>query len=181
MTRTSNLLAIRGQRSPYGFGITTVTLVALAFSTAFAKPPGTRKEPVTDNYHGTEIIDNYRWLEHLESESEEVKDWTTRQNEATRRILDVAPFRPHLEARLRDLIRMGSIRTPKMRKNRYFYTRREGDENQPTLYVRDGVWGERRVLIDPNTLDDKGLYSLDWYEPSANAELLAFGMSHAGK
>ena len=32
----------------------------------------------------------------------------------------------------------------------YFYTRREGNQNQPILYVREGLQGNDRVLVDAN-------------------------------
>jgi prolyl oligopeptidase len=34
----------------------------------------------------------------------------------------------------------------------YFHTRREGNQNQPILYVRDGLNAEDRVLLDVNKL-----------------------------
>ncbi len=153
------------------------TAIALA---AAAGPPPTRTEPVSDQFHGQQLIDNYRWLEALERDSEEVRDWTTAQNEYTRNVLDNLPGRAQLEQRLAELMTVGTISAPTMRGNRYFYTEREGDENQAILYVREGHDGEPRVLIDPNTLDERGLYSLDWHVPSQDGSLLAFGISYAG-
>ena len=45
----------------------------------------------------------------------------------------------------------------------YFYTRREGMQNQPVLYVRDSLNGPDRVLVDANQLAADGTIALDWY------------------
>jgi len=145
-----------------------------------AGPPPARIEPVTETMHGTTIVDNYRWLEALEADSEEVKAWTTAQNDYTRSILDNLPGRKALEERLGQLMSVGSVGAPRMRGNLYFYTERKGDQNQPILYLREGYDGEPQVLIDPNTLDDTGLYSLGWFAPNHDGSLLAFSLYYAG-
>ena len=53
-----------------------------------ATAPSTRFEPLTESIHGFEVRDDFRWLEPLESESEEVKAWTDLQNQRTRTALD---------------------------------------------------------------------------------------------
>jgi prolyl oligopeptidase len=160
-------------------GVLVVTMTVAA-AVAVAAPPPTPIDPVTEVIHGVEIVDEYRWLESLESECEEVKAWTTRQNEYTRSILDNIPGRDRLEARLSELMTIDQISSPTMRADRYFFTRRTGGQNQAVLYVREGYDGEDRALIDPNTLDEQGLYSLDWHVPNADGTLLAFGLSYAG-
>ena len=144
-------------------------------------PPPTRVDPVTDDYFGTKVVDPYRWLEGGTPElDKEVAEWTKAQNAYTRRYLDSLPNRDKLADRLRELLEVGSIGIPAMRGDRVFYTRREGDQNQPVLYVRRSDEDAPRVLIDPNTLDSEGLVSLDWYAPSPDGSLLAFGISRAG-
>ncbi len=41
-------------------------------------------------------------------------------------------------------------------------------QNQPILYVRDGLNGPDRVLVDANQLSADGTVALDWYIPSEN-------------
>ena len=48
------------------------------------------------------------------------------------------------------------------------------------LYVREGRDGEDRVLIDPNQLDAQGTTALDWFYPSEDGRLLAYGLSENG-
>lgn len=143
-------------------------------------PPPTPTNPIVDVMHGQEIVDPYRWLEDLESESPEVERWTTIQNEYTREVLDGLPGRAKLEAKLAALMTLPSVGAPRSRCDRYFNRQRAGDENQSILYVRHGYDGAAEVLLDPNALDEEGLVSLDWYSPDDDGELLAFGISYAG-
>ncbi len=143
-------------------------------------PPPSPADPVTDTMHGTTITDDYRWLEALESESEQVEEWTTLQNTYTRVVLDELPGRQRLAERMEQLMTLPSVSTPRMRVNRYFYRKRQGQENQAVLYMRDTYDGPPQTLLDPNLLDEEGLISLDWYEPNHDGTLMAFGISYAG-
>ncbi|MBA2626790.1 MAG: S9 family peptidase, partial [Gemmatimonadales bacterium] len=60
------------------------------------------------------------------------------------------------------------------------YQRRDGTENQPVLYVREGVDGADRIALDPNALSAAGTTALDWYFPSNDGQLLAYGLSDDG-
>src|SRR5262249_47426046 len=63
---------------------------------------------------------------------------------------------------------------------RYFFVRRDGDQNQPVLYVRDERDGPNRVLVDPNALASEGTVALDWWSPSQDGSLVAYGLSENG-
>ena len=58
---------------------------------------------------------------------------------------------------------VGSVTAPRVRANRYFFTKREGSQNQAVVYWREGVSGESRVLIDPAALDASGLTTVEWF------------------
>jgi prolyl oligopeptidase len=133
---------------------------------------------VVDTLHGERIPDPYRWLE--DGESAETRSWTSEQNRFTRDYLDGVPARPFIRARLEQLLKIGALSAPTPARGRYFYQRREGTQNQPVLYVRDGVEGPDRVLLDPNALDAAGTTALDWYFPSEDGKLLAYGLSENG-
>jgi prolyl oligopeptidase len=140
--------------------------------------PSTRADGVVDLLHGEWIADPYRWLE--DGESEETATWTEAQNFATRRYLDAVPSRGAIRRRLEQLLSIGAISAPTPARGWYFYQRREGTQNQPVLYVRKGREGADRVLLDPNQLDAEGTTALDWYFPSDDGELLAYGLSENG-
>src|SRR6478609_6118084 len=100
--------------------------------------------------------DPFAWLEN--GDAPEVQRWTAAQNAATRGALDALPGRAALEQRLWGLYEIGSLGTPISRPisrasaakgqgtRRYFYTRRDGKQNQAVLYVRDGLDGADRSL-----------------------------------
>jgi prolyl oligopeptidase len=163
-------------------------LTAVADSTpAATAPPPTRIDGVKETIHGVEIVDNYRWLEGDNSDprqmgapTDEVSQWTDAQNAYTRSVLDNLPGRKQVEERLRPLMEIGSISTPNMAGTRYFYSKREGSQNQPLVYVREKFDGPERVLLDPAEIDRSGLVTVSWYTPSHDGKLLAFGMYRSG-
>ncbi|MFN7019783.1 MAG: prolyl oligopeptidase family serine peptidase [Phycisphaerales bacterium] len=166
-----------------------LTALLTAPSALAGAPPASRIEPVRDTYFGTEIVDNYRWLEgdnadekRMGAMTDEVAAWTDAQNAYTRQVLDNLPGRKELEARLRPLMEVGSVGRPAMAGDRYFYSKREGSQNQPLVYMRSGPGGtgEPKLLLDPATVDPSGLVTISWTAPSDDGQLLAFGMYRAG-
>ena len=152
-----------------------------------AKPPATRAEPVKDTVHGVDIVDSYRWLEGSNADEDdqgkvtpEVAAWTDAQNSYTREVLDNLPGRKALEDRIRPLMEVGTVTAPRMRKNRYFFSKREGTENQAVIYWREGHKGETKVLIDPAKIDASGLTTVEWVSPSPDGTRMAYGTYRAG-
>jgi prolyl oligopeptidase len=141
-------------------------------------PPATRVGAVVETIHGRQVEDPYRWLEDLESE--ETQTWIDDQNAYTESLLEDYESRAKIGKRLEELLTIGWHTAPAVRQDRYFYKKRLGLQNQAILYVRDGLGGEDRVLIDPNTLDAEGLVSLDWYYPTNDGSLMAYGLSREG-
>ncbi len=133
---------------------------------------------VVDVLHGETIDDPYRWLE--DGEAPETRLWTDRQNELTESYLAAVPAREQIRRRLGELLSIGVLGTPTPVRGRYFYLRREGRQNHPVLYWRHGLDGADRVAVDPNTLNEAGTTALDWYYPSKDGRLLAYGLSENG-
>ncbi len=140
--------------------------------------PPSKVENVVEKLHGVEVSDPYRWLE--QADAPEVQAWVEKQNAYTRSVLDKLPARKKIRNRLNELLDIGSIGTPVPRKGRYFYTKREGKQNQPVLYVREELKGKDRVLIDVAALSPDGTTALDWWYPSRDGRLLAYGLSKHG-
>ncbi len=140
--------------------------------------PRSRIDAVVETLHGEPVADPYRWLE--DGDSPETAAWTEAQNQATRRYLESVPERGAIRRRLKELLSIGAISAPIPAGGWHFYQRREGTQNQPVLYVRRGAGGDDRVLLDPNQLDAEGTTALDWYFPSDDGELLAYGLSRNG-
>jgi prolyl oligopeptidase len=138
----------------------------------------TRREDIVDVLHGVAVGDPFRWLE--DGESPEVRAWTEAQAAETRTRLDTPSYRALLRARLQELFGIGVVTAPSVHGGRYFHQQRTGDEEQPRLLVRDGVRGADRLLIDPALLTADRTSTLDWFHPSEDGRLLAWGVSEGG-
>lgn len=144
---------------------------------AASGPPATEARPVMEVYHGEEVVDPYRWLE---GTGPEVRAWTESQNAHTRGVLDGLGTRARLEARMRALIEVGEIGLPRQAGSRAFYTKRTGAQPQAALLVRRDGESTARTLLDPFALDQTGLTSIDWFEPSPDGSVVAVGLSRGG-
>ncbi|MFA6046430.1 MAG: prolyl oligopeptidase family serine peptidase [Phycisphaerales bacterium] len=150
-------------------------------------PPPTRVEPVTETIHGRTLTDNYRWLEGNNSDpsamgkiDDEVAAWTDAQNAYTREWLDNLPGRAKIESEIRPLMEVGSVTAPGMYGDRYFYSRREGTQNQPVYFYRDGYKGTPKELLDPAKLDPSGLTTISWISPTHDGKMVAYGTYRSG-
>ncbi len=147
-------------------------------TTAPAAPPKAKVEVVEYNIHGHKIADPYRWME--DSNSPATEEYVREQLAYTRSILDPLPGRAQIHERLKELLSIGTIGTPQIGGKYYFYTRREGSQNQPVLLVREGVHGKDRTLVDVNQLAADGTVALDWWFPSEDGRYVAYGTSASG-
>jgi prolyl oligopeptidase len=141
-------------------------------------PPKAAVKPIAEILHGTRIVDNYRWLE--DGTSAETQKWVGEEMAYTRAVLDPLAGRDATHQRLTQLLSIGNVTTPQIAGKYYFYTKREGMQNQPILYVREGLNGTDRVLVDANQLAADGTIALDWYQASENGRYLAYGTSPSG-
>ena len=140
--------------------------------------PTTKRVDHVDNYHGTKVVDPYRWLE--DTNSEQTKSWVKAQNKVTFAYLDQIPQRKKLEKRLTELWNYERYGLPVKRGKHYFYTHNNGLQNQSVLYVTDGVRGKPRVLLDPNTLSKDGTVALASWVPSEDGSRMAIALASAG-
>ena len=146
--------------------------------TAPTGPPKAKVEPVEDTLHGHKIVDPYRYLEN--SASPETQAYVTEQLAYTRSVLDPLPGRDKIKERLSTLLTIGTIGAPQMAGKYYLYTRRNGTQNQPVLYVREGSGASDRPLVDVNQMSTDGTVALDWWFPSDDGKYVAYGTSASG-
>jgi prolyl oligopeptidase len=141
-------------------------------------PPKARISPVTDDYHGHQTNDPYRWLE--DAAAAETQQFVEAENTYTRSVLENISGRDDLRRRIESLLTIGRVGAPRSGGDRYFYERRDGRQNQAVVYVRDGRVGAERALIDVNALAADGTIALDWWYPSDDGRYVAFGTSANG-
>ncbi|HEX4514155.1 MAG TPA: prolyl oligopeptidase family serine peptidase, partial [Polyangiaceae bacterium] len=124
---------------------------------------------------GVEIDDPFRWLE---EESDETRAWQNDQNARADEYFAKRESLAGIRARVGELLRTGYCELPQVAKKRAFYTRREGDAQQPKLVVRED--GKERVLIDGEALSADATDAIDWWYASPEGTRVAWGRSSAG-
>jgi prolyl oligopeptidase len=139
--------------------------------------PAARKGDVVDDYHGTRVADPYRWLE--DADAPETAAWVEAQNTLTASLL-ARPVREEIKKRLLELYDYPRVSVPVRKGERYFYTRNTGLQNQSVLYVRQGLDGDERVLLDPNALSADGTVALTKTAPTADGSLLGYTLARSG-
>lgn len=139
----------------------------------------TRKTDFSEELHGLSVHDPYRWLEG-DSSDPEIHEWLTRQSDAASQYFSSQPIRNVLRDELKRLSEYDSFGTPIPRNGRYFYVRREAHQDMGVLYVREGLHGQERVLIDPATLSVDMTTTLAGWMPSRDGTMLAYGISKSG-
>jgi len=158
--------------------ILTAGLAALLFPSCAQNPPSTRIEPVTDTLHGVEIVDNYRWLE--DGESPEVQKWIDEQDAYCRQYISRYPDREKLHQRIEELMQIGYVNNPAMAGGKYFYMKREGDAEHPTLLMKRTLDATPEVVIDPNHFGEDKTLAMDWWYLSSEGKFIAYGKSSQG-
>ncbi len=140
--------------------------------------PATKTVDQVDDYFGTKVADPYRWLEH--TDSSDTKQWIAEENALTFGYLNGIPERQQIKKRLTQLWDYTKPGVPIKRKSYYFYTENSGLQNQAVLYARKGLDGERRAVLDPNTLSSDGTVALSGWNVSDNARYLGYAVSASG-
>jgi prolyl oligopeptidase len=138
-------------------------------------PPTTQARPVAEVHFGHRVVDPYRWLE--ETSAPEVTGWLRSQNTHARHVLDRAPGRTALVARLRELegestrveqalVGGGGLffseRPPGRQKFRVRHRPREGAEHS---------------AVD---IEASPFSSVDYFAPSPDGRALVYGVSESG-
>ncbi|MGI5853383.1 MAG: prolyl oligopeptidase family serine peptidase [Bacillota bacterium] len=146
--------------------------------------PHTPRKIVTDIVHGVKIDDPYRWLE--DGQSPETRAWTEAQNQRTEAVMQQLPARKLISRRLTELMSQETVGSPHLCGNQLFYMAHFQGKSQPVLMVialedlLSGATSRARILVDPNKESQTGIVALDWWNPSADGSMLAYGLSKGG-
>ncbi|WP_443969662.1 prolyl oligopeptidase family serine peptidase [Sphingobium sp. CR28] len=142
--------------------------------------PETKRVDQVDEQFGVKVADPYRWLETDVRTDKAVADWVEAENKVTQSYLATVPGRDILQKRLAALYDYERYGVPRKAGARYFYTRNSGLQNQSPLYVREGLSGEQRVLVDPNAFAQDGATALAEWTPSDDGKYLLYAVQDGG-
>src|SRR5207237_5379795 len=142
----------------------------------------TRKKPVTDEYQGVKVQDDYQWLENDADPA--VKTWSDAQNQRTCAYIDKLPDRATIEKQLTDWFAKTSPSYSGLvsRPGILFAMKFQPPKQQQmlvTLVSADDLKSEKMVL-DPNALDAKGTTAIDWFIPSRDGNYVGISISQGG-
>ncbi len=143
------------------------------------QPPETPKRDAAYEYHGERIEDPYLWLE--DGDDEDVREWVAEQNEYADAYLADAPAEGRLRPRFEELARTPDYHVVTPTAGGYFQQIREPEQDHAVLYAFDEPGGEARELVDPNAFSEEGTVSMNWYVPSPDGDLLAYGVDEGGQ
>lgn len=161
--------------------VSAASLVAFGLADFPSAPPPTRKAPVTTEYHGTKVTENYRWLEN--GQSPEVKKWVADENRYTRNYLDRLPARNAIKHEIEEFYQKSSPSYGDIQYAGHMLFARKFDpqRQQPVLVALKSPDdpSSERIIVDPTQMPTKGL-SIDWYFPSLDGRLVGVAMSQGG-
>jgi len=142
--------------------------------------PVTRKGTVTDDYHGTNVADPYRWLEDDVRESEEVSEWVESQNALSGDYLKSLPNRVAINKRMTRLWNYERSSTLKRHGERYWYTYNNGLANQSQVFATEDPMKKGDLILDPNSWSQDGTVALSGYWPSPDGKNVAYTIADGG-
>lgn len=142
-------------------------------------PPHSAVKPVTDILHGVGVTDAYRWLE--DQESPDTRSWLAKQTEYTRTYLDAIVGRDRVRAEVEDLLCLKEVPSePWSVGGRYYFLRRAHGNDQPQIIVREGLFGDEEVLVDPAAIRRELPPNLAIVTVSPNGRFLAYAVRVRG-
>jgi prolyl oligopeptidase len=139
----------------YLLATSTIAMSIAPVARAQSEPPKARIRPVTVDYFGTKFVDNYRHLENL-------KDPEVQLDESASGLRAFRARRSALFAQIEELMRVQSARVSDIQNvvGHYYSLRIPLGGQTAGLYVRDGLNGTDRLLIDPEKRSDsRGMHS----------------------
>lgn len=177
--RSALLLRVAVMLTPIS-SVAVANVAATADVTAELVYPKTKTVNVVDEQFGVKVADPYRWLEDDVRVNPAVADWVKSQNAVTDAYLETLPGKKILADRMKTLFDYERFGLPEKAGGYYFFTKNEGLQNQSVLYVRKGLTGADRVLLDPNGWAKDGATALDSWVPSKNGKFLAYAIQDGG-
>src|SRR5215475_8228724 len=156
-------------------------LLWLPVAAAQATPPSADKRPVTDEYHGTKVVDDYRWLETSDAATME---WAKAQSAHARAVLDALPYVDAIRARVTEVMKYPQPTWGQVKEagGRVFAVRGQPPRERPMLvWLPSPIEPEQaKTVVDPMVIDPEGATSFDFFEPSRDGKKLAVSLSKRG-
>ncbi|HTB96857.1 MAG TPA: prolyl oligopeptidase family serine peptidase [Terracidiphilus sp.] len=162
-----------------GVNLANPLAVSLVAQTTGASPPQTVAQETSAVLHGVTVADPYQWLE--DGASPATRNWITSQQQYTESLLLNRPGMAALRRQVRELVDVEEIHRVLFRRNHYFIERKPAGQQQASIFVREGLSGAEKLLIDPAIVSTDHSDTVELLNVSADARLLAYGVRHGGR
>ncbi|WP_417899888.1 prolyl oligopeptidase family serine peptidase [Bacillus haimaensis] len=134
------------------------------------------KSDIIEDFHGTKVADPYRWLE--DSSSEATLAWVEEREKECQAYFAEIESKSNDKQRLTELWNFPKHFVPKKVKDKLFYQKNDGLQNQAVLYMKQD--GGEKVVLDPNGLSDDGTVAMTDFTVSREGRYVAYATSANG-
>ncbi|MDY0748877.1 prolyl oligopeptidase family serine peptidase [Paucibacter sp. R3-3] len=169
-------------RSSSRIAAAALLLASAALASAAEPYPPAARQPVTNVYHGTAVVDDYQWLE--DAASPATREWVAAENRLTRSALDALSGRAALRARIEALLTSRSATYYGLRRagGVWFALKSQPPKQQPLLvsFADPARMDTEKAVVDPNVLAADGSLAIDFFEPSPDGRRVAVSLSEKG-
>src|SRR2546423_3616326 len=145
--------------------------------TQFKYPPAPTSDQV-DDYSGVKVADPYRPLEN--PDAPESRQWIEAEAKLTFDFLKTIRSQDGIKKRLTEVWDSERFVLQFKEKNRYFFSKNTGLQNQNVLFTTTNFFEKPRELLDPNSLAKDGTIALGGVDVTDDAKLMAYGLATAG-
>jgi prolyl oligopeptidase len=140
-------------------------------------------EPVTDNYFGTNVVDNYRYMENFDDPA--VQQWVKAQADFTIDTLSQLPGRNAFFDRMMELdasVPAKVFGIMRLANGKIFYRKQTAQEDVAKLYMRNSINSPEMLLVDPDRFrrETGKVHTIDEFTPSWDGKYLVYMASASG-
>jgi prolyl oligopeptidase len=140
-------------------------------------------QPVTDHYFGTEVVDNYRYMENFDDPA--VQQWVKSQADYTIDTLSQLPERSAFFDRMMELDASVPAKVSgiiRLANGNIFYLKIEAQDDVAKLYMRSSMDSPEILLVDPDRfgLETGHKYAMNDFKPSWDGKYVIYLISANG-
>ncbi len=140
-------------------------------------------EPVIDNYFGTDVVDNYRYMENFNDPT--VQQWVKAQADYTIETLSKLPGRKAFFDRMMELddsVPANVSGVLRLANGKIFYRKIEIHNDTSKLYMRSSLDSPEILLVDPDRfgLENGHKYAMNDFKPSSDGRYVIYLISANG-
>uniref|UniRef100_A0AC34QS36 Prolyl endopeptidase n=1 Tax=Panagrolaimus sp. JU765 TaxID=591449 RepID=A0AC34QS36_9BILA len=141
-------------------------------------PLARRDESIVDDFHGTKVLDPYRWME--DPDAKETQEFVDALNKVSSPIFAETDIREKLKDKLTALWDYEKYSCIGKHSDYYYYWYNSGLQNQSVLYQTKDYKQKGKVFFDPNILSSDGTTAIRNTNWTEDGKIWGYGLSEKG-